>query len=111
MFQVLYCHGPYETAARHPVRHRRAGRPTVSYLEEGVERCESIGSPSHGVIAQLELATTLRLRDARDDSDRSAALTAAVLRTATELGMHGRAGRAERLSSGDLEPWRIEADT
>jgi hypothetical protein len=82
---VLYCHGPYETALG--ILFGTAGQVdrAISYLEDAVVRCESIGSPSYGVIAQLELATKLRLRDARDDSDRSAALTAAVLRTATSL--------------------------
>lgn len=108
---VLYCHGPYDTALG--ILFGTAGQVdrAVSYLEDAVARCDSIGSPSYGVIAQLELATALRVRGARGDLDRSAALTAEVLRTATELGMHGWARRAERLSAGDLEPWRIEADT
>jgi len=107
---VLYCHGPYDTALG--ILFTTAGQldRAVDYLENGVARCASIGSPSFGAIAQLELATTLRLRGAPGDAQRAAALTDAVYRTATELGMHGWVGRAERLAAGDLEPWRIEAD-
>ena len=107
---MLYCHGPYDTALG--ILFTTAGQldRAVGYLEAGVARCESIGSPSFGAIAQLELATTLRLRDAPGDAVRSAALTEAVHRTTTELGMYGWTRRAERLAAGDLEPWRIESD-
>lgn len=107
---ILYCHGPYDTALG--ILFTTAGQldRAVGYLEAGMARCESIASPTFGAIAQLELATTLRLRDAPGDLARSVALTEAVHRTTTELGMHGWARRAERLAAGDLEPWRIEAD-
>jgi hypothetical protein len=108
---ILYCHGPYDTALG--TLFTTAGQldRAINYLEAGVSRCEAIGSPSFGAIAQLELATTLRLRNAPGDEARSAALIDAVHRTSTALGMYGWARRAGRLAAGDVEPWRIETDT
>jgi class 3 adenylate cyclase len=107
---ILYGHGPYDTGLG--ILFTTAGQldRAVEYLEAAVQCCDAIGSASFAAIAQLELATTLRLRDAPGDAARSAALTEAAHRATTQMGMHGWARRAERLAAGDREPWRIEAD-
>ena len=107
---VLYCHGPYEIWLG--VLFTTAGQldRAVGYLEAAVERCRAIDAPMFLAIAELELATTLAVRAAPGDAERSEAVTESALALTTQLGMHGWARRCERLAAGDLQPWRIEGD-
>jgi hypothetical protein len=74
-----------------------------------VARCDDIESPTFGAIARLELATALRLRDAPGDEAHAASASADARRLADQVGMPGWIERIDRLESGDLEPWRLEA--
>ncbi|MCJ7436778.1 MAG: hypothetical protein MUP97_03325, partial [Acidimicrobiia bacterium] len=103
---VCWFHGPFDTALG--VLSVTAGDldAGVAYLTRAVEQCDTIGSPSWGMIARLELATALRTRGASGDEELAATTAAEARRVGEELGMPGWLERLDRLDSGDLEPWR-----
>ena len=107
---TAYFHGSYDTALGILLTTARELDRAVRYLEQGVELCDEIRSPSFGALARLELATTLRLRNAPGDDALAAAAAGKALAAATGLGMHGWVDRIERLRSGDLEWWRLPDD-
>jgi hypothetical protein len=82
----------------------------VAYLTRAVEQCDTIGSPSWGMIARLELTTALRTRAAPGDEALAVTAAAEARRIGEELGMPGWLERLDRLDAGDLEPWRPASD-
>ncbi len=106
----LYFFGPHDRALG--ILFTTAGQldRAVRHLRRAVDQCDAIDSPSWGTIARLELATTLRLRDAPGDLDESQRWAKSAHEMGSNIGMHGWVDRIEQLQAGNLEWWRLPGD-
>jgi hypothetical protein len=98
--------GPWDTAFAVLAMASGDDGVAVGHGEAAVEQADAIGSPPHGAIARLELATALTRRDTAGDADRARSMSLDGRGIAELLGMTGWIARFDALDAGDPEPWR-----
>jgi hypothetical protein len=103
----MWCGGPYDTGLGLFAATRGDLDGAVAHFTRAIELADALGSPPHGVIGRLELATAYALRDGSGDAARAAAEIEVARRDAERVGMPGWIDRLDALAAGDPEPWLV----